>query len=213
MNLRKRIWKKSYFEPKLLERIIFYHFFTTKQTLNQKFWNVSVFERNFNNSNSSNLESKLVEHVRFRTKTSYYPSEFESNILQCLRFWRKVFCGKLKFIAKIALKNNFSGSSHTVKTIQLALSCCIEKLDSDFFCEKKKNIFINQIFRAASHFETRFSKRVWFWAKIFEHVIFWTNFFKIWLIFNWNTKNVSDNQVQLEIFKVFCSVSGFEYSF
>ena len=108
MNVRNQIWKKTYFEPKLLETIIFYHFFTTKQTLNQKFWNVSVFERNFNNSNSSNLESKLVQHVRFRTKTSYYPSEFESNILQCFRFWRKIFCGKSKFFAKIALKKTIS---------------------------------------------------------------------------------------------------------
>ena len=87
MNVRNQIWKKTFFEPKLLERIMFYQLFTTKQTLNQKFWNVSVFERNFNNSNSSNLESKLLEHVRFRTKlltilqnlnrTFYNASDFE----------------------------------------------------------------------------------------------------------------------------------------
>ena len=177
MYLRKRIWKKSYFEPKLLERIIFYHFFTTKQTLNQKFWNVSVFERNFNNSNSSNLESKLVEHVRFRTKTSYYPSEFESNILQCLRFWRNIFCGKLKFIAKIALKKQFLWIVSHCKNNTVGTFVLYWKARFGFFLWKKKNIFINQIFRAASHFETRFSKRVWFWAKIFEHVIFWTIFF------------------------------------
>ena len=174
---------------------------------------MSVFERNFNNSNSSNLESKLVEHVRFRTKTSYYPSEFESNILQCLRFWRKIFCGKLKFIAKIALKKQFLWIVSHCKNNTVGTFVLYWKARFGFFLWKKKNIFINQIFRAASHFETRFSKRVWFWAKIFEHVKFWTNFFTIWLILNWNTKNVSDNQVQLEIFKVFCSVSGFEYSF
>ena len=169
MYLRKRIWKKSYFEPKLLERIIFYHFFTTKQTLNQKFWNVSVFERNFNNSNSSNLESKLVEHVRFRTKTSYYPSEFESNILKCLRFWRNIFCGKLKFIAKIALKKQFLWIVSHCKNNTVGTFVLYWKARFGFFFVKKKEHF----------YQSNFSSSFTFWNKILKTRLilgqnFWT---------------------------------------
>ena len=125
---------------------------------------MSVFDRNFNNSNSSNIESKFLELVRFRinlltirqnlNRIFYNASDIEGNY----------FMENQNCLQNSLQKNSFSGSFHT----------WIKK----FFCEKK-NVFINQIFRPASHFETRFSKRVRFWAKIFKHVIFWGNFLKL----------------------------------
>ena len=140
---------------------------------------MSVFERNSNNSNSSNIESKFLELVRFRINLLTFRQNLIRIFYNASDIEGRFFMENQNSLENSLQKNNFSGSSHTVKTIQLALSCCIEKLDSDIFFVKKKNIFINQIFRAASHFETSFSKRVWFWAKIFKHVIFWGNFLKL----------------------------------
>ena len=142
-------WKESVVDSAFVQRPNFWiqnvqrcqtlsQLLAVRQNLNQGFFNLSGFE--------------FLNHL------FYYPSEFESNILQCFRFWRKIFCGKSKFIAKIAWKkNNFFGSSHTVKTIQLALSCCIGKLVSDNFLWKKERFY-------QSNFSISFS----FWNKILK---------------------------------------------
>ena len=132
-------------------------------------------------------------------------SDFELNFLLSFRIWieyftmlqilKESFLRKIKNHCKKRLKkNNFFGSSHTVKTIHLALSCCIEKLVSDSFLWKKERFY-----------QSNFSSSFTFWNKILKtrqilgqdfqtcHIL--RQHFKICLILNWNTKNVSDNQV------------------
>ena len=146
---------------------MFYQFFTTKQTLNQKYWNVSVFDRNFNNSNSSNIESKFLELVRFRINLLTIRQNLNRIFYNASDIEGLFFYGKSEFIAKFASKKQFLW--------------IVSHLNQIIFFVKKKNVFINQIFQPASHFETRFSKRVRFWAKIFKHVIFWGNILKfVW---------------------------------
>ena len=117
---------------------------------------MSVFEQNFNNSNWSKLESKSLEHVRFRIKLLTIRQNLIQNFYNVSNFEGNFFVENQNSL-EYSQENNFFGSSHTVKTTQLALSCCLGKLDSDIFVWKKEHFY-----------QSNFSSSFTFWNQTFK---------------------------------------------
>ena len=137
---------------------------------------MSYFELTFNSS--LDLESKFLKRVRFRINLFNTRQNLNRKNYKALDFEGKIFVENQQFLKSCSQKNNLFLSFYTVKATKLALSCFLASLDSDYFLWNGVH-FLDQIFRAAWHFESSFWKHVRFWTMMFEHVVFWANILKI----------------------------------
>ena len=141
-----------------------------------------------------NLESKILEWVSFRINLRntrrnkspkfYKASDFEGKCLWKLKnFWKSLLSKNQLLWVTLHSENKKVG------TFMLS-----RKSWFWHFFGKKEHIF-NQNFRAASQFETSFSKHVRFWTKVLKHVISWAKILKF-------LKNWIENLITCQIFKL-----------
>ena len=105
-----------------------------------------------------------------------------------------MFVETQKFLKKLALKKSISLGHLTQWKQQSWHFHAFSQILILTFFGKKEHIF-NQTFRAASQFETSFSKHVRFWTKVFKHVISWAKVLKF-------LKNWIENLRTCQIFKL-----------